>query len=176
MTFSSSTCPRWSKMTILSKILKKWQFWAKSLIGPTFLEKLKFSSSTCPHWSKLTILSKILDWANIFGKIDISILAMSAVVKNDNFEQAKLLIGPTFLEKLKFSSSTYHRWSKMTILSKILHRANIFGKIDIFIIYMSGLSAVVKIDNFEQNLGLGDNFWAKSCIGPTFLEKLKFWY
>ena len=202
--FSHWTCPRWCKMTSLSKILnwtnifcknwhfhplhvhggQKWQFWAKSCIGPTF-----------------------------FGKIDFFIRDISAVVKNYNLEvipgsgqhfwkywnfqprhvhcgqkrqfQAKSWIGPLFLEKLTFSSSTCPRWSKMTILSKILDRANIFGKIEIFILDMS---AVVKNDNFEQNPGSGQHFWknwhfhaqlqmqfwVKSWIGPHLLEKMKF--
>ena len=46
-------------------------------------------------------------------------------------------------------------WSKMTILSKILDRAKIFGIIKIFILDMS---AVVKNDNFEQNPALGQHF------------------
>ena len=71
----------------------------------------------------MTISSKIFDQANIFGKIEIFTLDISAVVKNDNFEQNP---------------------KQIIILSKILDRANIFGKIEIFILEMS---AVVKNDN-----------------------------
>ena len=63
----------------------------------------------------MTNLSKILDWAKIFGEIKIFMLNMSAVVKNDKFEQNPVF-GPKFLEKLEFSSTTCPLWSKMTIL------------------------------------------------------------
>ena len=59
------------------------------------------------------------------------------------------MIGPTLLEKLKFSSSTCPLWSKMTILSKILDRPQLLEKLKFFILDMS---AVVKKDNFEQIL------------------------
>ena len=154
--FSSSTCPRWSKMAILSKNLgsghiywnkwnfyprhvrcgQKWQFLAKSWMGPKFLEKLKFSSSTCPRWSKIQF------WA-------------------------KSWIGPHLLVKIKFLARTCPWWSKMTILSKILGRANIFGKIEIFIL---GMSAVVKNDNFEQNPWSGQHFWKNWNFHPRHVR------
>ena len=49
----------------------------------------------------------------------------------------------------------------MTILSKILDRARIVGKIQIFILDMS---TVVKNDTFEQNLGSGQHFFRKIKI------------
>ena len=154
----------------MSAVVKNDNFWAKSWIGPTYFVELKFLSSTCPRWSKMIIFeqnpglgqhlwknwhfhplhvrsgqkrqfwAKSLIWPNFLEKVEIFILDMSMVVKNDNFEQnhwsgqhfwknwnfnprhgrgaqkwqfwAKFWIGPTFLEKLTFSSFTCPRWSK----------------------------------------------------------------
>ena len=109
------------------RVVQKWQFGGKYLIVPTLLEKFKFSSSTCPLCSKITIWSKIMDRANILGKIEIFILDMSTVIKNYNFKQNPGSV-KIFL-KIKFSSSTCSGWSKMTILSKTLDRANIFENV-----------------------------------------------
>ena len=138
-----------------------------------FLEKLQFLSTTCLRWSRMTILRKILDRANIFEKVKIFIIDMSAVVKNDNFEQDPLnnnnnnnnkqKVLSTFLEKLKFSSSTCPWWSKITILSKSLGSGQYFWK-------------NWNFHHRHVRSGQKSQFWIKSWIGPTFLENWNFHY
>ena len=61
---------------------------------------------------------------------------------------SKILDRATILGKIEIFILDMSAWSKMTILSKILLQANIFGKIEIFRLDMS---ALVKNDNLEQN-------------------------
>ena len=117
----------------------------------------------------MIILSKILDWAKIVGKIEIFILDISTVVKNDNFEQNPWS-GQHFWKSWNFYPRHACIGQKWQFWAKRIDRANILSKI-------LDWAKVWKSWNYHPRYVCRSQkwqFWAKSLIGPTFLENLTF--
>ena len=70
----------------MSAVVKNDNFEQNSWSGQYFWKSLNFHPQHVRRGQKRQFLSKILDRDNIFLKIEIFILDMSTVVKNDNFE------------------------------------------------------------------------------------------